>query len=205
MPHHTHHSIDLPSEGEFQKHARSLEVDEVALLGEDDTALLADVDRADAAGNFNVDVLMRAAMCQQLGGVPLALEFWAGQHRGASQGIELGFILGNGLHWWCIRPCGTDLQEWEEVDSLNGSHVASWHSRDALIESLSARCEFVLVLYPVPEEKDAAEDEDGEEPDPNGPRVRRLGKKAELRAARKRAKEERKLARGNSSSHKFAS
>jgi len=190
MPHHARHGISLPSEDDLRQHASALEIDETALLEDDDTGLLADAERADNRGNFSVDVLMRAAMCQQLTGSHLTLEYWAGQHRQASKGIELGFILGNGHHWWCIRAHGKDLQEWEEVDSMGKSHVASWLSSDDLFECLLARDETVLVLYPAPKEEEEEQDED----DVQGcvPKLRRASRKAELKAARKREKEEKK-------------
>merc|ERR1712094_135703 len=132
---------------------------------------------------------MRAAMCQQLGATRLTLEYWAGQHRQASHGSELGFILGNGIHWWCIRSCGPHLQEWEEVDSLGNSHVASWPSSDELLGVLADRDETVLVLYPAPQQD---EEEEDDEEDDGVPKLKRASRKAEQKAARKREKEQKK-------------
>merc|ERR1711971_1366891 len=89
------------------------------------------------------------------------------------------------------------MGEWEEVDSLGKSHVAAWPSRDDLLDTLSNRDETVLVLYPAHRPKDTTEDEDDDEEPLAGPKLRRVSKKAELKAVRKREKEERKLARGS--------
>lgn len=194
-PHYVRHDVELPSERELRKHARALENDEAALLEDDDTGLLEEAERADNRGNFNIDVLMRAAMCQQLGGAPLTLEYWAGQHQQAAQNVELAFILGNGFHWWCIRPCGKNLEEWEEVDSLGKSHLAKWPSREELVECLRDRDETVLVLYPAPREEDATPDDEEGEVEIGNAKLKRVSKKAELKAARNRQKEVRRLAR----------
>lgn len=192
MPHHAQRGIDLPSEEDLRQLALALEGEEAVLLEEDDTGLLADVERADNRGNFSVDVLMRAAMRQQLGGSRLTLEYWAGQHRQASHGSELGFILGNGFHWWCIRSCGRHLQEWEEVDSLGTSHVASWPSSDELLAVLPDREETVLVLYPAPKEDEEGEGDEENDVQDGVPKLKRVSRRAEQKAARKREKEQKK-------------
>merc|ERR1712080_611118 len=106
---------------------------------------------------------MRTAMCQEVGGSRLTLEYWAGEHRQRSSGVELGFVLGNGRHWWCIRPCGESLREWEEVDSMDTSHIAAWSSFDDLLETLLTRDETVLVLYPVSKDDEESAHGDDEE------------------------------------------
>merc|ERR1711879_629981 len=121
--------------------------------------------------------------------------YWAGQHRRLSRGVEFGFVVGNGIHWWCIRPCGKDLEEWEEVDSMGGSHIARWSAIDDLLESLMARLETVLVLYPLPRDEDESLREEKEDMQDGMVKLSRASKKAELKAALKRQKEERRAAR----------
>jgi len=152
MPHLA--SDHLPTAKEFRWHARALESQETSLLKDDATGLMADVARADVGGNFSVDVLMQAARCRMIEGQHLRLEYWAGQHRELSWGRELGFIIGSGAHWWAIRKCGNDLQEWEEVDSLGKqAHVDAWRCTDDLHQSLLGRHRHtVLVLYASPED-----------------------------------------------------
>eukprot|EP00440_Ansanella_granifera_P021083 gb/GFBE01022894.1/.p1 GENE.gb/GFBE01022894.1/~~gb/GFBE01022894.1/.p1 ORF type:complete len:139 (+),score=20.15 gb/GFBE01022894.1/:1-417(+) len=132
---------------------------------------------------------MRAARCQKIKGAPMTLEYWAGQHREASRGRELGFILGNGIHWWCVRQRGESPEEWEEVDSLGQSHIASWSCSGDLRDALAGREETVLVLYPDRQEE---VDVDGE--GKNAAKLKRISRRNETKAARQRAKEERKLA-----------
>eukprot|EP00929_Paragymnodinium_shiwhaense_P084869 TRINITY_DN45419_c0_g2_i1.p2 TRINITY_DN45419_c0_g2~~TRINITY_DN45419_c0_g2_i1.p2 ORF type:complete len:234 (-),score=55.12 TRINITY_DN45419_c0_g2_i1:375-1076(-) len=110
----------------------------------------AEMERADEDGNFGVEVLMCAASRQRIGGSQACLEYWAGRHLENSQGRELGFILGSGDHWWCIRRCGDKLKEWEEIDSNSEEdpRLQRWSSDIALYSYLQTlRDDTVLVLY----------------------------------------------------------
>mmetsp|Transcript_16835 Transcript_16835/g.22652 ORF Transcript_16835/g.22652 Transcript_16835/m.22652 type:complete len:235 (-) Transcript_16835:189-893(-) len=106
-------------------------------------------ERADEDGNFSVEVLMRAAARQEIAGQRVAMEYWGGRHRVAAEGRELGFILGSGEHWWCIRRCGEKLDKWEEVDSFEEQVGSMWATNEALREHLMYCQDTVLVLYNV--------------------------------------------------------
>mmetsp|Transcript_146517 Transcript_146517/g.272866 ORF Transcript_146517/g.272866 Transcript_146517/m.272866 type:complete len:245 (-) Transcript_146517:248-982(-) len=192
------YDIGLPSERELRRHAVVLEGEEADLLEDDDTGLFADAERADADGNFSVDVLMLTVMQYRIHGSRVRLEYWNGHHREASHGRELGFILGNGMHWWCIRPSGPDPLVWEEVDSLGQSHIGTWSCIAHLLESLGSRDNTILVLYPaeeIEEEEEKEEEEEQEDGEGQSTKLKRVTKKAEAKEARKREKEARKLAR----------
>ncbi|CAK0896143.1 unnamed protein product [Prorocentrum cordatum] len=103
--------------------------------------------RCDSGGNFGVEVLMRAAARRQVNGNSLLLEYWGGRHREDSHGRELGFILGSGKHWWCVRRCSKGSR-WEEVDSLEHDASSKWGTDEELRAHLADSGDTVLVLYP---------------------------------------------------------
>lgn len=104
--------------------------------------------RCDSGGNFGVEVLMRVAARRQVNGAPVLLEYWGGRHRQDSHGRELGFILGSGEHWWCVRRCGKGALRWEEVDSLEDDAGNKWGTDEELRAHLAECGDTVLVLYP---------------------------------------------------------
>eukprot|EP00928_Gymnodinium_smaydae_P075911 TRINITY_DN5892_c1_g1_i1.p1 TRINITY_DN5892_c1_g1~~TRINITY_DN5892_c1_g1_i1.p1 ORF type:complete len:245 (+),score=56.58 TRINITY_DN5892_c1_g1_i1:198-932(+) len=112
--------------------------------------------RADSAGNFGVEVLMLVAAKQRVSGCPLALDYWSGRHRDSTAGQEMGFILGSGDHWWCVRPCGVGAASWEEVDSMEDASTRVWPSIEALREHLASCNDTVLVLHALDEEESPA-------------------------------------------------
>eukprot|EP00931_Biecheleriopsis_adriatica_P089336 TRINITY_DN63490_c0_g1_i1.p1 TRINITY_DN63490_c0_g1~~TRINITY_DN63490_c0_g1_i1.p1 ORF type:complete len:265 (-),score=40.80 TRINITY_DN63490_c0_g1_i1:97-864(-) len=114
-----------------------------------------DAERADSDGNFGIEVLMRAVAQQTIGGSQVLMEYWGGRHRELSRRRELGFILGNGDHWWCIRRCGEDLKHWEEIDSASSNpRKRHWNSCEKLVRFLdrSQSKYTILVLYPEDED-----------------------------------------------------
>mmetsp|Transcript_15844 Transcript_15844/g.50080 ORF Transcript_15844/g.50080 Transcript_15844/m.50080 type:complete len:236 (-) Transcript_15844:60-767(-) len=135
-------------------------------------------ERADEDGNFGVEVLMRAAARQQIDGKPVVMEYWGGRHREAAEGREFGFILGSGDHWWCIRRCGRQLENWEEVDSLEEQVGRTWVT-DVELRRYLRRCEdTVLVLYSIADAETSssesrATEECTAETDSDGPKAER--------------------------------
>ncbi|CAK0896141.1 unnamed protein product [Prorocentrum cordatum] len=141
-----HGGGELPTWALLQQDAREIEEGEDALLTEVECCRQV-YRRCDSGGNFGVEVLMRAAARRQVNGNSLLLEYWGGRHREDSHGRELGFILGSGKHWWCVRRCSKGSR-WEEVDSLEHDASSKWGTDEELRAHLADSGDTVLVLYP---------------------------------------------------------